>query len=77
MSRPLWRDVRALLSWKVRLEGGAFALERAAETFNLSCSASEMVSWLFLMADSVAVIRLIQISGILKKISFTKRRFLT
>lgn len=37
------------------LEGGAFALEGAADAFNLSFSALVSVSLSFLMADSVAM----------------------
>lgn len=39
----------------VRLEGGAFTLESAADTFKLSFSAFVSVSLTFLMADSVAM----------------------
>ena len=55
--RSLFSDAGAFLSSVVRLEGGAFALERMADSFNHSCSASVSASLLFLMADSVAVMR--------------------
>lgn len=49
--------VTAFLSSMVRLEGGGFALDRAADTFNLSSSASVSVKLFFFIADSVAVIK--------------------
>lgn len=43
------------LSFLGRLEGGGVALERAAQTLSLSCSASGCGRWLDLIAVSVAV----------------------
>ncbi len=52
----LLRDVTAFLSCRVRLEGGALAPDRVADTLTLSCSALVPVRLFFLIADSVAVI---------------------
>lgn len=49
----LLSDITAFLSLIVRLEGDAFVLESAADTFNLSCSAVLPLSffslWLILL----------------------------
>ena len=47
----------AFLSAMVILEGGIFALARVADTWSQICSASEELSLLILIADSVAVMR--------------------
>lgn len=57
MFSSLLSVVTALLSWMVRLEGGTLAVERAADTLSLSCSASVEERLFFLIADSVAVMR--------------------
>lgn len=37
MLGSILRDVRALLSWVVRLEGGSLAFDRASEIFSQHC----------------------------------------
>ena len=47
--------VTAFLSWMVGMQGVAFVLERADDTFNLPRFASVSDRFFFLMAESVAV----------------------
>ena len=59
----LLRDLKAFLSWMVRLERCILSNVRSADTVILICSASASVSLFFLMADSVAVIILRQLTS--------------
>ena len=57
MFQSFFCDARAFFSLVVRLKGAVFALAKAADTFNRSCSASISANLSFLMADYIAVMR--------------------